>query len=376
MAAKYISRNAPVPPQIVAQAKGVHLVPQMSHAANTTARFVNPGVELLLQKREERISEKVKRRISELESLPADLAPNLLVKAMIELKQLKLLNFQRQMKEKVVATLHSSSILAAASLDPLGFRKPKLERKESLIQLFDKEHEKNAVGEQKRQSSVFMTKLMEHAQRFKDFHLNLAKIQRNINKKLERYLSDKVKMAQQKKEREYKERLKMLKEDNEEAYLNLLKESKNERINHLVEQTTAYLKQLTGLIIVEKKAIKAKDPNLKEEDGDMEMEEEGDASAPSNSSIKEYYYKLAHTQQEKVSKQPELISGGTLKPYQLVGLEWLVSLYNNNLNGILADEMFVFLDRYLFLFCTHSLPIYLSLGVSEKPFRRFHLWHI
>lgn len=26
-------------------------------------------------------------------------------------------------------------------------------------------------------------------------------------------------------------------------------------------------------------------------------------------------------------------------PWQIKGLEWLVSLYNNNLNGILADEM-------------------------------------
>lgn len=34
-----------------------------------------------------------------------------------------------------------------------------------------------------------------------------------------------------------------------------------------------------------------------------------------------------------------MLSGGTLKHYQLVGLQWLVSLYNNNLNGILADEM-------------------------------------
>ena len=29
----------------------------------------------------------------------------------------------------------------------------------------------------------------------------------------------------------------------------------------------------------------------------------------------------------------------SLKQYQMVGLQWLVSLYNNKLNGILADEM-------------------------------------
>lgn len=30
---------------------------------------------------------------------------------------------------------------------------------------------------------------------------------------------------------------------------------------------------------------------------------------------------------------------GTLRPYQVQGLNWLISLYENNLNGILADEM-------------------------------------
>lgn len=30
---------------------------------------------------------------------------------------------------------------------------------------------------------------------------------------------------------------------------------------------------------------------------------------------------------------------GNLREYQLVGLDWLVTLYDKNLNGILADEM-------------------------------------
>ena len=34
-----------------------------------------------------------------------------------------------------------------------------------------------------------------------------------------------------------------------------------------------------------------------------------------------------------------MLMGGTLKPYQMQGVEWMVSLYNNNLNGILADDM-------------------------------------
>lgn len=38
-------------------------------------------------------------------------------------------------------------------------------------------------------------------------------------------------------------------------------------------------------------------------------------------------------------RQPELMCGGVMRDYQLDGLEWLVTLYKNAVNGILADEM-------------------------------------
>ena len=38
-------------------------------------------------------------------------------------------------------------------------------------------------------------------------------------------------------------------------------------------------------------------------------------------------------------KQPVAITGAKLKDYQLVGVEWLTSLWLNGVNGILADEM-------------------------------------
>lgn len=51
------------------------------------------------------------------------------------------------------------------------------------------------------------------------------------------------------------------------------------------------------------------------------------------------YYSIAHNVQEKVYEQASIMVNGQLKEYQIKGLEWLVSLFNNNLNGILADEM-------------------------------------
>uniref|UniRef100_A0A2P2LHY5 SNF2 N-terminal domain-containing protein n=1 Tax=Rhizophora mucronata TaxID=61149 RepID=A0A2P2LHY5_RHIMU len=51
------------------------------------------------------------------------------------------------------------------------------------------------------------------------------------------------------------------------------------------------------------------------------------------------YYTLAHAVNERVIRQPSMLRAGTLRDYQLVGLQWMLSLYNNKLNGILADEM-------------------------------------
>lgn len=51
---------------------------------------------------------------------------------------------------------------------------------------------------------------------------------------------------------------------------------------------------------------------------------------------------MAHNVTEKIIRAPAYLKppgNGKLRDYQMMGLEWMVSLYNNKLNGILADEM-------------------------------------
>ncbi|KAK8995618.1 hypothetical protein V6N11_075884 [Hibiscus sabdariffa] len=49
------------------------------------------------------------------------------------------------------------------------------------------------------------------------------------------------------------------------------------------------------------------------------------------------------TEEEKIEKEQRelvpLLTGGNLKSYQLKGVKWLISLWQNGLNGILADQM-------------------------------------
>ncbi|KAJ1553649.1 hypothetical protein HK096_007004, partial [Nowakowskiella sp. JEL0078] len=48
---------------------------------------------------------------------------------------------------------------------------------------------------------------------------------------------------------------------------------------------------------------------------------------------------IQNTPKDGSDRQPKLVTGAVMRDYQLVGLEWLIGLYDNGLNGILGDEM-------------------------------------
>jgi SNF2 family DNA or RNA helicase len=77
----------------------------------------------------------------------------------------------------------------------------------------------------------------------------------------------------------------------------------------------------------------------------IQMNEVKKTTDSTNSLVEKYlenehaYYTIAHKIVEPIDKQPTTLIGGKLKEYQIQGLQWMVSLYNNHLNGILADEL-------------------------------------
>ncbi len=75
-------------------------------------------------------------------------------------------------------------------------------------------------------------------------------------------------------------------------------------------------------------------------DGDETMDDDGRASPSPPSDVRSPDDLLGlNIRRERIVEQPRLLSGGSLKNYQLTGLEWMVGLYNSGMNGILADEM-------------------------------------
>lgn len=69
--------------------------------------------------------------------------------------------------------------------------------------------------------------------------------------------------------------------------------------------------------------------------------------------------------QEKVTELPSCLKGGTLRSYQMEGLNWLVSLHNNGLNGILVRLLG---QQISFCLCRNLYKVFVSLLFIEKEF--------
>merc|ERR1719181_2009420 len=136
-----------------------------------------------------------------------------------------------------------------------------------------------------------------------------------------------------------------LRTDNIEEYIKMAKEAKNSRISMLLENTEGLLLDL-GIKVADQRAhtVGQYEDNDNELlrgglDGSPEDRQEEDGVEENLLSGQKRYLNLVHSKKEEVLEQPGMLEGGQLREYQLAGLQWMVSLYINGLNGILADEM-------------------------------------
>ena len=83
---------------------------------------IDPAV--VLEENEKRINARVLNRISELENLPATLPSDLRIRAQIELRSLRLLGFQRQLRQEIVSVTKQDTTLETA-LNTNAYRRKK-----------------------------------------------------------------------------------------------------------------------------------------------------------------------------------------------------------------------------------------------------------
>ncbi|MQM19170.1 hypothetical protein Taro_052172 [Colocasia esculenta] len=217
------------------------------------------------------------------------------------------------------------------------------------------EEEKNIIDTRKRK---FFAEILNAA---REFQLQVQAIQKRRKQKNDGVQAWHARQRQRATRAE-KLRFQALKADDQEAYMRMVEESKNERLTLLLQKTNELLVRLGAAVQRQKDAehsvgvetVKGSESDVLSEsvspnEAQEVLSREGDnviaTESAANDKAKDLlegqrqYDSAVHSIQEKVTEQPSMLQGGELRPYQLEGLQWMLSLFNNNLNGILADEM-------------------------------------
>ncbi|KAI1704447.1 bromodomain-containing protein [Ditylenchus destructor] len=352
------------------------------HQQRSTTRFTTiaqpPGIDPHKMMRE--IQNRIGLRLRELTDMPLNISENLRLNAEIEMRALRLLNFQTQVRSEVLGALKRDTTLITA-LDPRAYRRTKVHmlREARIVDHLEKEHKITQERKRVEKHRELMQAIVQASKDFRELHKgNVVKTSR-LQKAIKIYHANSEKQRKDRERHREMRRIEMLKQGDDAEYEKLLDKEKDKRLVELLEQTDDYIASLTGLVRQhqdkehKRKCAEAKAANEEEHSGDEEdkmdaggeTDEEIEDLTPeeknkriiekarneedeydqktSKASQMESYYATAHKVSEMVVKQPSLLGGGDsslqLKPYQLKGLQWMVSLYNNNLNGILADEM-------------------------------------
>ncbi|KAE8687441.1 putative ATP-dependent DNA helicase CHR12 [Hibiscus syriacus] len=328
----------------------------------------------LAESKENRYQSHIHHRLNELEDLPSSRGEDLQTKCLLELYGLKLAELQSKIRSfisneywlRVNCAYPDKQLfdwgMARLPFHPYGIFVPftteaddqtrKKRDYERLSRL--REEERNHLENRKKK---FFSEIVNA---FRDFQLQIQATLKCRKQRNDGVLAWHGRQRQRATRAE-KLRFQALKADDQEAYMRLVKESKNERLTMLLSETNKLLVNL-GAAVQRQKDAKHSDgiedlkdldsdspeldaskdgtpqDSLPEEDIDATDSDQNDESSDLLEGQRQYNLAI-HSIQEKVTEQPSMLQGGELRPYQLEGLQWMLSLFNNNLNGILADEM-------------------------------------
>uniref|UniRef100_A0A0E0KYD8 DNA helicase n=1 Tax=Oryza punctata TaxID=4537 RepID=A0A0E0KYD8_ORYPU len=327
--------------------------------------------------KEDRFNTSIQHRLAELEGLPSTRGEDLQMKCLLELYGLKLLDLQKKVRTDISAEywLHKKCAHPDRQLFDWGMMRIRypftmygigdsfamdaddIHRKRRFSERISRleEEEKNQAEIRKRK---FFSEILNAA---REYQLQIPASYKRKKQRNDGVLAWHVR-ARQRINRIEKSRLQVLKAGDQEAYLRMVEESKNERLKLLLGKTNELLEGIGKAVQRQKDAEHVSRPDgsevpkgsesddcsqisgLKIESPDEESPSDVDADHHSSADHSKFNagHRLdstVHSIEEKVTEQPSALEGGELRPYQLEGLQWMLSLFNNNLNGILADEM-------------------------------------
>ncbi|XP_032371772.1 putative global transcription activator SNF2L2 isoform X2 [Etheostoma spectabile] len=289
-------RPSPAPPQVSAVPAG--LMPGSSVTPQPPGQQVSPMLQMqkqnritpvqkpqgldpvgILQEREYRLQARIAHRIQELESLPGSLPPDLRTKATVELKALRLLNFQRQLRQDVVACMRRDTTLETA-LNSKAYRRSKRQtlREARMTEKLEKQQKLEQEKKRRQKHQEYLNSILQHAKDFKEYHRSVSGKMQKLTRAIANWHTNTEREQKKETERIEKERMRRLMAEDEEGYRKLIDQKKDKRLAYLLQQTDEYVANLTTLVYEHKAAQAAKEKKKKKKKKKMA---DGDGEGPS-----------------------------------------------------------------------------------------------
>ncbi|XP_061175393.1 probable global transcription activator SNF2L2 [Saccostrea echinata] len=269
-------------PQGAAQQPSTQSIMQQKHskiAPVAKPQGLNPID--LLNERENRIAARISCRIKELQDLPATMPEDMKTKAMIELRALRLLNFQRQLRSEVVSCMRKDTTLETA-LNTKAYKRNKRHslREARVTEKLEKQQKIEQERKRRAKHQEYLNAVLQHAKDFKEFHRNVTNKIGKLNKAMMVHHANTEREQKKEQERLEKERMRRLMAEDEEGYRKLIDQKKDKRLAYLLAQTDEYISNLMTLVAEHKEDLKKKKQKRRKkkkdeklEDGDSNMSE-------------------------------------------------------------------------------------------------------
>ncbi|GJQ73042.1 brm [Trypoxylus dichotomus] len=242
-------QQPPQQQQQTQQQQQPQMPPTKQNRVTTLPKPVGIDPLVILQERENRVAARIAARMEQLSLLPTNMPDDLRIQAQIELKALRCLNFQRQLRSEIIACTRRDTTLETA-VNVKAYKRTKRQglREARATEKLEKQQKLEAERKRRQKHQEFLTSVLQHGKDFKEFHRNnQAKISR-LNKAVMNYHANAEREQKKEQERIEKERMRRLMAEDEEGYRKLIDQKKDKRLAFLLSQTDEYISNLTEMV--------------------------------------------------------------------------------------------------------------------------------
>jgi SWI/SNF-related matrix-associated actin-dependent regulator of chromatin subfamily A protein 2/4 len=138
---------------------------------------------LLLSERENRLASIIISRLHELSDLPTNMADDIRCKAQVELRALRLLNFQKQLRQEVVSCMSRDSALETC-LEIKAYKRSKRQglKEARATERLEKQQKLEAEKKRRQKHQEFLNAVLQHGKDMREYHKNNQLKASRINK--------------------------------------------------------------------------------------------------------------------------------------------------------------------------------------------------